>query len=70
MTQELYEACKALINAMHPDHFASRLGDEGLDALDRIKAEVALIERVLARPDLLEKAKQMLEDAGVFPKEA
>lgn len=39
----LLEACKKLVNAPHPDHFASRLGDEELDAVNAIKKLVATV---------------------------
>lgn len=45
MTRELYDACCALLNAPHPDHFASRLGDAEFDALSRIQIAVAAIQR-------------------------
>jgi len=44
MTRELYEACCALLDAPHPDHFATRLGDAENDALNRIKVAVAAIK--------------------------
>jgi len=44
VTIELYRAVKALLDAPHPDHFASRLGDEELAAVDRLKIEIKKID--------------------------
>jgi len=41
---ELLAACKALIDAPHHDHFAARLGDEELAAVDAIRAAIAKAE--------------------------
>lgn len=37
--KRLEQACRDFIAAPHPDHFAARLGDEELVALERIKRE-------------------------------
>lgn len=44
VTIELFNACKALLDAPHYDHFATRLSDGEMSALDRIKAEVGRID--------------------------
>jgi hypothetical protein len=38
--RRLEQACRDLLAAPHPDHFAARLGDEELVALERVKREV------------------------------
>ena len=35
--EELLAACQALLDADHPDHFAARLSDSEMEALERIK---------------------------------
>lgn len=38
---ELLEACKSLLDAPHHEHFAARLNDAEMAAIDRMKAAVA-----------------------------
>jgi len=51
-TSELLSACIALLDAPHQEHFAVRLNDPEMAALDRIKAVVAKYwaERTVDRP--------------------
>lgn len=38
--RRIEQACKDLFAAPHPDHFAVRLGDEELVALERVRSEI------------------------------
>lgn len=41
---DLLEACKALVDAPHQEHFAARLNDEEMAGLDAIKRAIAKAE--------------------------
>lgn len=41
---DLLAACKALIDADHHDHFAARMSDSEMEAIEKIKAAVAKAE--------------------------